>query len=159
MTAKLNLIDFDPLENGQAEFNQMTRTLDGLIHGKLRDIGESDPIDLIPAPEAGEAFIVSGTGVGAWVGEDDNIAIAKETVLGNDQTTWNSASGWTFVTPIVGFILWLRDGENQKYTHDGGSWSLPFSLPDLAGGANSTNTRDKIVKMLGSMRDHGLISG
>ncbi len=159
-TAKLGLIDFDPLANGQDEFNKMTRVLDGLLHGKIRDKAESDPVDLNPAPEAGEVFIVNGVGAGAWVGGDDNIAIAKETVIGGDQTTWDSASDWTFITPIAGFIMYLRGfGAKQRYTRDSGGWSPVTSLADLGGGATATDTRDKIIAMLNVMRNHGVIAG
>lgn len=158
ITAKLGLLDFDPLSKGQTRFNRVTRTLDGLLHCKVRDIGESDPADLVPLPEAGEVFIVAGTGAGVWLNQDDNLAIAKETVIGNDATTWDSVSDWTFITPIEGFIIWMRDGQNQRRTFDSAGWSTFRNLADL-NGADSTGTRDRIIEMLDSMRDHGLISG
>jgi hypothetical protein len=59
-------------------------------------------------PVVGDRYIVGvGTGVGAWLGKNNNIAI------------WGTA--WTFIVPTTGMSC-IVDDENKQYTFNGSIW-------------------------------------
>lgn len=58
-------------------------------------------------PGAGDRYLI-GTGTGAWVGKDDNIA------------EWNGVS-WDFTAPNEGMCTWVED-ENLNYVYNGAAW-------------------------------------
>jgi hypothetical protein len=71
----------------------------------------------------GNAFIVSGTGTGAWSGHDDELAIAVGT---------NASNGWLFeVIEREGFQAYVKD-ENIEIQWNGSAWvtsSSAFAVP------------------------------
>ena len=156
VTAKLSLTDFDPLTNGQAVFNIMSQVVDGMLHCKIRDDSVNDPLSLVPGPNAGEAFILSSGGAGAWLGKSaDDIAIARDTVIATDDSTFNSASDWVFVTPIEGFILWMRTLSGHRLTFNT-SFNTPVSVADTTG-LPIADTLTEFIIFLNALRDHGVI--
>jgi hypothetical protein len=63
------------------------------------------------SPVNGDCYIVDAAATGAWVGEEDSLAIYN--------------SGWSFVVPIEGTQAYLQD-ENAVYRYDGSVWAGPF---------------------------------
>lgn len=162
-TVKLLLNDFDPLDNGQDEFNKISDILDGMLHCVIRDDSESTPIALNPAPEAGEVFIVAGAPVvGPWSGEGGRMAIAKQTVIGSDATTWGIVSGWIFLTPIQGFIAWtlrIAATNDHRQTFNSSGWFGGALVADLDVGVDSeATTVSRFNALLTELRGHGVIA-
>lgn len=61
------------------------------------------------SPTTGDRYIVAvGTGTGAWLNNNNKIAI------------W-SGSVWTFITPTTGMTC-IVDDESKQYTYNGTSW-------------------------------------
>lgn len=63
------------------------------------------------SPAKGQRYIVKATATGAWVGEENNIALCV------------NATGptWEFITAREGMTCWVKD-ENNFYKFDGSSW-------------------------------------
>lgn len=154
-TTKLNLLDFNFGGEGVTAFRQLSRTLDGIIHPKARTFSVNNPTSLSPGPNPGETFIIGTSGAGAWSGQTRNIAIAKETVVPTDSTTFDSASDWTFITRSEGMIVWVMDQPVRKtYV---ASWVSPSSVP-LTEGASESLTIDRLINVLDTLRDQGVIA-
>lgn len=154
-TAKLELEDFDPLDNGQAEFNKMARVLDGMLHCKIRAEDEDFPGDnTIPNP--GDVYRVA-TGSGAWNGENGNFAIGKETIDPAVPSTYNTVDAWNFVTPIEGFIVWMKTLGGHRLTFNSGGWMTPIAIPDITG-ENEADTVTAFNLLLAKLRAHGVIA-
>jgi hypothetical protein len=61
------------------------------------------------SPSVGDRYIVAvGTGVGAWLSKNNNIAV------------W-SGSTWTFIVPTLGMSC-IVDDESKQYTYNGTVW-------------------------------------
>lgn len=74
----------------------------------VQDKDVTDPSTLTPS--TGQSWIVAAGAVGAWSGQDENIA------------TWNGAS-WNFTVPTSGKIAYVVD-ESEEYIYDGANWVL-----------------------------------
>lgn len=64
------------------------------------------------SPVTGDRYLINGVGVGAWVGQDNNIA------------TWDGAA-WIFAVKREGMMVWVKD-ENKIYLYDGTVWDPDF---------------------------------
>jgi hypothetical protein len=103
-----------------------------IVTGERFDFQESvlsmsfnDP-SLVPAPSAGDRYIVAAGGVGAWAGRDDDIA------------TWDGIQ-WDFYTPTEGTTCEVED-LNQFYTYNGAAWvPLPTFMGVVSGTPPSTD--------------------
>jgi hypothetical protein len=62
-----------------------------------------------PGASNGQSWIVGSGATGAWAGQDGKIA-----------QYYNS--GWTFYTPLEGFVVYIKD-ENALYAHTGSAWA------------------------------------
>jgi len=68
-----------------------------------------DPTALTPT--TGDRYLINGTGAGAWVGQDNNIA------------EWNGTA-WVYTTPTVGMRVGADDEPNVAfYLYGGATWS------------------------------------
>jgi hypothetical protein len=88
-----------------------------LLRFVVLDKDVSDP-STITSPSEGDAYIIGGSAVGAWSGQDNNVAIY-----------FNAA--WVFVGALEGMRAWVSD-EDTDYVFDGTSWSTAS-----AGGAST----------------------
>lgn len=159
-TEKLDLADFDPLDNGQVEFNQMTRVLDGMLHCRVTHTAFDNPTDAAGGGQMapGVVYRVSGTPTGGsvWDGHANDFAIGAETIVPADVTTYNIAAAWNFVTPIEGFIVWMRATQN-RLTFNSGGWMTPSAVANVTG-ANEADTVARFNTLLAKLRAHGVIA-
>lgn len=154
---KLNLIDFNFGGEGVTAFRQLSRTLDGMLHIKIRNDSSSNPQNLNPLSNPGEAFLVNSGGSGGWNGAvAKDIVIAKETVDPTDITTWDSPSDWTFITPTDGMIIWFRQRLNY-YIFDGTDWIKPVAVA-LTTSLNLAQTTTEFNLLLANLRKFGVIA-
>ncbi len=157
MTVKLDLDNFDPLENGQDEFNKMSRVLDGMLHCKIQNTVYDNPLDASGEMNPGVVFRVSGSANGSWAGQDNNFAIGKETINPADLSTYNTVAAWNFVTPIEGFIVWMRTLSGHRQTFNSGGWMTPSLVADV-GGESEATTVSSFNSLLAKLRAHGVIA-
>lgn len=76
------------------------------------DVDILDPTALTPS--TGDRYLINGTGAGAWVGQDNNIA------------EWNG-SAWIYTAPTTGMRVGADDEPNVAfYLYGGVSWEAKF---------------------------------
>ena len=138
MTASANL-DITHMEEGQSGgevlFNEGVNRLDAIALPVAQDKDLTAP----PGGESdGEMWIVGASATGDWATHDDALAIY--------------VSGWLFVTPQEGAMVYLKD-ENVFYVFDGSDWALWGGLEKLvlsgtgAPVLSVTGTGDPIVSV------------
>jgi hypothetical protein len=88
------------------------------------------------SPAAGEAHLVPAGAVGAWIGQDGNVAVFLN-------------GGWDFISPWAGWRLWIAS-ETGFAVYDGTGWQL-VSQPMSPGGASTA--------LLHSEIDHTVVVG
>jgi len=153
-TTKLNLLDFDPFGAGILAFNQMARTMDGVLHTDVQGTF-TNPLDAnVGDMGPGVVFRCDSSPNGAWAGHANELAIGAETISQPDISTWNIVSAWTFVAPIEGFILWLVSGRG---TFSSGGWNTPTLVVDTTG-MSEANTVIQFNGLLQNLREHGVIA-
>lgn len=92
----------------QKEFfhNEALARLDAALHPAV----EEGPLAAVPvAPVPGQSWIVAAGAIGAWAGEDGQIATFTE-------------GGWRFVSPQPGMAAWDKQA-GLWLVFDGASWS------------------------------------
>lgn len=153
------------IDAGQAQkeltHNEALAALDLLAQAAVVDIGIDDPPG---SPAPGEAWVVGGEPVGAWIGHADAIA------------GWTTG-GWRFVTPCEGTEVWC-EASACAARFRGGSWEMGVlrgaslvidgtpvvgarggAIAAPAGGATvDAQARTAIGSILAALRDHGLIA-
>lgn len=93
-------------------FNELAVRLDALLQLAVLDRGLNTPPG---SPADGARYIVGGTPTGAWVGNEDAVAV------------WVAAdAAWTFLTPVEGWRAYVID-EDADYIFDGAAWVLSSS--------------------------------
>lgn len=93
-------------------FNELAVRLDALLQLAVLDRGLNTPPG---TPADGARYIVGGTPTGAWVGNEDAVAV------------WVAAdAAWTFLTPVEGWRAYVVD-EEADYVFDGTAWALVAS--------------------------------
>ena len=101
--------------------NESLMVLDALTHLRLTDISLSTPPAIVPA---GSCFFVAGTGTGDWTGQDGKVAVFED-------------GGWTFFTPLTGWLAWDLNGATAV-AFDGSGWSALASGGGGGGTGGST---------------------
>lgn len=149
---------------GQAQkevyHNEALVGLDAALHPSV----ETAPLAIPPSdPGAGQCWIVGAGATGAWVGFEDSLAC------------W-TPSGWRFVAPVPGMLVWNIDIGCWLYW-SGSMWSdgeLPAtaiviageqvvgprlsSVPSPSGGTTiDAEARSAIDALIVTLRSHGLI--
>jgi len=131
---------------GEDLFNEGINKLDAVALLKFKDRDLTAP----PGGETdGDVYLIKATATGAWVGQDNDIAI------------WNS--GWVFVTPSEGMRAWIDD-ENLIVWYDGTNWISIAATTDLSQTITGPSVAevqaisDKVDELLGAMRTAGLLA-
>jgi hypothetical protein len=78
--------------NGETTVNSSITILDALVACRVEDIDLTAPPI---SPSAGDTYIVGGSATGDWAGQDGKIAIYD--------------SGWTFIAPVGGQMIFVHD--------------------------------------------------
>ena len=79
------------------------------------------------APVDGDVYLVGSGATGLWAGQDNKIA------------HWRTATGWAFVTPVVGSIVRLVTNNGGNLYWDGTSWIRAGGTPPSASAILTTN--------------------
>lgn len=123
-SAKLGITHFVAGQgSGEVTINEFINRVDAMSHLAVEDRDLSSPPG---SPTAGDVYLVNPTGGGDWVNHDDELAIY--------------VSGWTFVAPVEGMRLWLKD-ENVFLLYDGTTWITPLVETEDAITASVTQTQ------------------
>jgi hypothetical protein len=150
---------------GQAQkeifHNEALLALDVALHPAVEHDAPTSPPE---APETGRCWIVPAGATGAWGGRDDQLA------------GWTE-SGWRFLAPVEGMIVWDR-GVDLPVRFRAGAWSvgeltcskltiggsqvvgprLP-AVPSPSGGTIiDAEARAAIAAIIATLMSHGLTS-
>lgn len=134
--------------SGEVTHNSAINKIDALLMGGIKDRHLTAPPG---SPAEGDRYIVAAGGSGAWSGYDGYMAIYY--------------SGWVFLAPAEGWLLWVDD-ENVFIRYDSAAWAILASqqaavvaaLTDSSGGtpgatlAAMTNT-DTVTDSTGGAAD------
>lgn len=124
------------LEDGWGDqMNANLRALDALVQARVADKDLADP----PAsPSNGDAYIVAGSGTGAWAGQGGKIA---------RWTTTPTTPAWEFFTTRTGWRVWVAD-EAKFYRYSGSAWVDDTALTSaLLGAVNGVASLDSTGKL------------
>jgi hypothetical protein len=69
--------------------------------------------DNISSPSTGDRYLINGTGLNDFAGQDNKIA------------EWNGSS-WDFTTPTTGMFVSVDDESDRLYNYGGSSWSVKY---------------------------------
>ncbi len=97
--------------------NESLTRIDGLLNNGAVTRSLSTPPS---TPMEGSLYIVGASPTGAWVGYTSYMALYN--------------SGWRFIQPKEGMLLWVND-ENKQYIYNGTDWNLNQALPSLTAGS------------------------
>lgn len=112
-TPNCGITNIDPTLSPIPQINDALRVIDALLQGAVIDFEDDPPV----TPADGDQYIV-GTGTGAWVGEDDNLA------------QWvDEGAFWQFYEAGTQVRLVLNLADGGLYAH-GAGWTLVGGLPD-----------------------------
>lgn len=71
------------------------------------------------SPTIGDAYLVATAATGAWVGQDNNVAVL-------------TARGWEFVIFGIGRLLYVENTDTYWHKNASGTWTLGFGAQSLA---------------------------
>lgn len=90
-------------------FNELLYVVDALLKSGVEAIQSAPP----GSPILGNTYVVDPTGMGAWAGHDNAIALAV-------------TGGWYFIVPKDQWAVRVKD-EDANYRFDGATWNLDSS--------------------------------
>lgn len=103
--------------------NQATSYLDGLVNMTVFNRSTSTPPG---SPSAGDRYIVGSSPTGAWIGQENNVAIYVGT-------------NWVFFTPSEGWRVYDQ-GLNEIAIWDGSAWVDLVTFLNITTQINSSGT-------------------
>lgn len=121
--------------------NEALTLLDALIHAVV----EAAPVAAPPiAPTEGQCWIVGTAPAGAWVGQENAIAL------------W-TANGWRFAAAVNGMkVTKLADGTQLRF--DGVTWTEPGLVGAPVGGSTiDSEARSAIATLILHLGAQGLL--
>jgi len=122
MTAFLQITDMELSQSGKyLTHNQANHRLAVMAQTVVEDRDLTTPPG---SPSSGQVYIPKATATGSWAGHEDDLAIYD--------------SGWVFLTPDEGWIVYLQD-EDLMIFWDGTYWK-PLNLNDLVQSKASGDT-------------------
>lgn len=74
-----------------------------------------------PGPDVGDAYLVTASPTGDWVGHADDVAVY-------------TARGWEFITPGVGRLVYVEDEDSYYHKDSAGDWQVGFGAQALSAG-------------------------
>lgn len=120
----------------EVTINEAICTLEALQNRGVIDKDLSAPPG---SPSPGDAYIVGASATGAWVGKEKNVAYYN--------------SGWKFIAPKEGLLVWVND-ENKLYYYSGSAWAAySDNLNNLAmlGVNTSADSTNKLAVSSGAV--------
>lgn len=111
-TAKIGLTEISNQANAHIPLNEDVRRLDAMVQLTVIERTNTPP----GSPANGDRYLTSSSPTGAWSGQANKIAIYYD--------------GWTFVTPLEGWKLWV-DGEDYTMVWDGTVWRVDQTVPGV----------------------------
>ena len=113
--------------SAEVTFNEALNAIDAVIRLSVIDRDLATPPG---SPTEGDRYLVAASGTGDWSGEDGNVAVYL--------------SGWTFLTPQEGWMMWVVD-EALELFYDGSSWlgqvQVDEAVTSYAGGGQANATQ------------------
>jgi len=141
----LQLLDSPPSITAELDINAGLSRLDALVIPRVKDRDLASPPG---SPAQGDRYLIAGSPTGAWSGQAGKF-------------TYYVGTGWIFIAPQEGLELWVDD-ENVKLRYDGSAWktvgSQAAAVADLSGSPTTTDLKNKINELLGSLRTAGLLA-
>ena len=123
--------------------NEALLLIDFLLHRRVLAVG-GDPVNLSP-PSEGQAWIVATGASGDWAGRDGQIALF-------------GASGWRFVAPPDGMMLWVEN-IGVWMRRNGPDWQMPPTAPVLTANTNQDDgARAALSALTSALYSWGLLA-
>ncbi len=126
----------------QKEFfvNEAHRLLDALAHPAVEGLGSTPPA----TPQEGDAWLVTATAQGDWVGQEDKLAA-------------HIGGSWLFVPPQLGMQVYRKDiGQLTFYS---GAWGLATEPTTPSGGTTvDVEARNAVSTLIAALRSVGIFA-
>lgn len=106
-------------EDKELVVNTNSYRLDAIVPGGVLARQSAPP----GSPSEGDSYIVMPTATGLWAGQDQSVAYYYN-------------SGWSFVSPSQGLVL-FSIGDAEFYYYDGGGWIRKSAIRELWIGAGA----------------------